>query len=107
MSLKEPTKAPSKRAPRKAKSHLDEVHEAELLVENLELTRTELRTRARKTLGVDGSDASVSMSSSLKEHGVTLYPVGALGLLAIVDQFQGQAFTVLTPEMARSLGLSL
>ena len=34
-----------------------------------------------------------------------MYPLVALGLLAIVDQFQGYAFSVLTPEISRALGI--
>ena len=43
----------------------------------------------------------------LREHGLTVYPVVALGLLGIVDNFQAAAFTLLTPEISRALGLSL
>ncbi|MHB8671385.1 MAG: MFS transporter [Acidimicrobiales bacterium] len=47
------------------------------------------------------------MGPELARYGITLYPVCALGVLGIVDSFQSYAFTVLTPEVSRALGLSL
>ncbi len=69
--------------------------------------RAERRVAARAALGVSGSSESVPLGPVLRENGLTVYPMVALGLLAIVDSFQGFAFTVLTPEISRALGLSL
>ena len=68
--------------------------------------------QARRTLGfgVDLADAKrsdVPVRKALKESGSSLYPVTALGALGVVDSFQSYAFTVLTPTMMHSLGLSL
>ncbi len=65
------------------------------------------RAAARVTLGVSGEQKSEPIGPVLREHGLTVYPMVALGLLAIVDSFQAFAFTVLTPEISRALGLSL
>lgn len=63
--------------------------------------------RARASLGITGEENAPPLLATLRSHGVGWYPVLALGALAIVDQFQGYAFTVLTPDVSRSLGLSL
>ena len=70
-------------------------------------TKSARRTSARATLGVSGSRDTTPLKPILREHGLTLYPMVALGLLGIVDTFQGYAFSVLTPEISRALGLSL
>jgi ABC-type branched-subunit amino acid transport system ATPase component/sugar phosphate permease len=70
-------------------------------------TRAGRRTAARATLGVTGTADTEPLRPVLKEYGVTTYPLVAIGLLAIVDNFQATAFTVLTPEISRALGLSL
>jgi len=43
----------------------------------------------------------------LRAANVSFYPAAALGVLGIVDTFQSYAFTVLTPDISHSLGLSL
>jgi ABC-type branched-subunit amino acid transport system ATPase component/sugar phosphate permease len=70
-------------------------------------TRAGRRTAARATLGVTGTADTEPLRPVLREYGVTTYPLVAIGLLAIVDNFQATAFTVLTPEISRALGLSL
>ncbi|MCW2779369.1 MAG: transporter [Frankiales bacterium] len=65
------------------------------------------RSAARATLGMSQAEKSEPLRPVLREHGVSLYPMVALGLLAITDLFQSEAFTILTPEVSRALGLSL
>ena len=65
------------------------------------------RDAARRTLGVSGTDEKIPLRPILREHRLTIYPMVALGVLGIVDSFQGYAFSVLTPEISRTLGLSL
>jgi ABC-type branched-subunit amino acid transport system ATPase component/MFS family permease len=67
------------------------------------------RSAARSTLGVTGDvdEQTEPLLPILKEHGLTVYPMVALGLLAVVDTFQAYAFTVLVPEISRGLGISL
>jgi ABC-type branched-subunit amino acid transport system ATPase component/sugar phosphate permease len=65
------------------------------------------RAAARATLGVSGASESPPLRPILHEHRLTVYPMVALGLLGVVDTFQGYAFSVLTPEISRALGLSL
>ena len=69
--------------------------------------KADRRAAARATLGVTGHQESEPMRPVLKAHGLTVYPLVALGLLSIVDIFQTQAFTILTPEISRALGVSL
>ena len=75
-------------------------------VAEVEQAREELRTEARERVGVTGAGSgAVPLRQVLQRPGVTPYPLVALGLLAIVDTFQGYAFTVLVPEISASLGV--
>jgi ABC-type branched-subunit amino acid transport system ATPase component/sugar phosphate permease len=65
------------------------------------------RLAARATLGISGRPQSEPLLPVLRQHGLTLYPLVALGLLSIANIFQGEAFTIMTPEISRSLGLSV
>ena len=77
------------------------------LIDEVVHTRDELREQARRTLGVGTESDAPPLRTMLRDHGLTIYPLAALGVLGIVDLFQTYAFTVLTPEISRSLGLSL
>jgi ABC-type branched-subunit amino acid transport system ATPase component/MFS family permease len=76
------------------------------LIDEVEQARDALRDAARRTLGV-GESESPPLRSVLREHRLTVYPLAALGALGIADQFQSYAFTVLTPDISRALGLSI
>jgi ABC-type branched-subunit amino acid transport system ATPase component/sugar phosphate permease len=65
------------------------------------------RAAARAVLGVSGVRDTEPLRPILREYKLTVYPMVALGLLGIVDTFQAYAFSVLTPEISRALGLSL
>jgi ABC-type branched-subunit amino acid transport system ATPase component/MFS family permease len=73
-----------------------------------EQERAELRSSARAALGISGDDAGPvgSLRKTLKQVGVGWYPLLALGVLVVVDQFQATGFAIMGPEVARSLGLS-
>jgi ABC-type branched-subunit amino acid transport system ATPase component/sugar phosphate permease len=73
----------------------------------IEHTREALRDAARAKLGVVGDDNTSSFRDVCRRYGLSYYPVVALGLLFITDTFQGYAFTVLTPEISRTLGISV
>jgi ABC-type branched-subunit amino acid transport system ATPase component/sugar phosphate permease len=89
-------------------AHLARVHEAERLVDEVSATREQLRDQARRTLGVTGDNTgSPPLREALRPHGVTIYPLSVLGLLLVVDQFQGYGFNVLRPEISRSLGIGI
>ena len=78
------------------------------VVDELEQARRDLHARARERLGVHGSgdgQEPIALRELLRRPGVSAYPLFALGLLAIVDTFQGYAFTVLAPEISASLGV--
>ncbi|MCU1602282.1 MAG: ABC-type branched-chain amino acid transport system, ATPase component, partial [Frankiales bacterium] len=62
---------------------------------------------ARETLGITGRQESPALRPVLKEHGLSIYPLTAIGALGVVDIFQAQAFNILTPEVSRALGLGL
>jgi hypothetical protein len=75
------------------------------LVERVETTREQLRSQARTRLGVTGGDEKPRpLRDVLGEHRLSLYPLGALGVLSIVDTFQTYAFRVLAPEVSATLG---
>ncbi|TAL21921.1 MAG: MFS transporter, partial [Frankiales bacterium] len=69
--------------------------------------RERLRGEARELLGVTGEQEAPKLRTVLKDADVGYYPLAALGALSIVDSLQGYAFTVLTPEISRSLGIGL
>ena len=76
------------------------------VVVEVERAREALRDDARRTLGVTGdATAPPTLRETLARHGLGIYPLVALGLLGIVDQFQTYAFAVLTPEISRALGV--
>ena len=89
-------------------AHLKKVHEGEALVDEIASDRERMRAEARRTLGVAGEDGEEPppLRQAARESGASLYPLGALGLLSIVDTLGANAFTVLTPEIARTLGIS-
>ncbi|MGH2806757.1 MAG: ATP-binding protein [Actinomycetota bacterium] len=70
--------------------------------------RAELRRSARAALGIAGEDdaSPPPLRATLKAKDVGWYPLLALGVLVIVDQFQAYGFQILGPDIARSLGLS-
>jgi len=82
-------------------------HPAVVDVEDLVAERARLRGEARELLGVTGEGTAPKLRTVLKENEVGYYPLAALGTLSIVDSLQGYAFTVLTPEISRSLGIGL
>ena len=91
------------------REHIARVHESEALVDGIAETRERLRDDARRTLGVtgEGGDDPPPLRQALSESGASIYPLTALGALSIVDTFQGYAFTVLTPEISSTLGISV
>jgi ABC-type branched-subunit amino acid transport system ATPase component/MFS family permease len=79
----------------------------EASLEDIESTRDALHAEARRTLGVVGDDHTPSFRSLVRKYHLSYYPVIALGLLFVTDSFQTYAFTVLTPEISRTLGVSI
>jgi ABC-type branched-subunit amino acid transport system ATPase component/predicted MFS family arabinose efflux permease len=108
MSAKKPAAKRVRRKPRGVTRPLAWKSVAELeAVEKLERTREDLRTDARNRLGVTGSDEKAPpLLQVLRERQVSAYPLIALGVLSIVDTFQGYAFRVLAPDLSASLGIS-
>ena len=87
---------------------LTQARAAERLVDEVGQTKERLRDQARATLGVTGDDSEPpALREAIRPYGVTTYPLFVIGLLAIVDTFQGYAFRVLTPEISRTLGIGL
>src|SRR3954463_1064939 len=76
-------------------------------VQDIERTREALRDEARVTLGVVGDGQTPPFRSVVREYGLSYYPIIALGLLYMTDSFQAYAFTVLSPEISRSLGIAV
>src|SRR2546423_126745 len=76
-------------------------------VEAIEDTRDSLRRLVRSTIGFDETaNDSLPLAEGIHRSGMGWYPLIALGLLVIVDQFQSFGFTVLGPEIADALGLN-
>jgi ABC-type branched-subunit amino acid transport system ATPase component/sugar phosphate permease len=94
----------AKRAPRPRKKPPIEGIKA---VEDIEQTRETLREEARIKLGVVGDEKTSSFRDVVRRYNLSYYPLIALGLLATSDLFQTYAFTVLTPEISRTLGISI
>ena len=86
---------------------MTELLDAPTILDADQAARAARRATARQTLGVTGHEESEPLRPVLKRFGLTPYTVTALGLLSIVDTFQGQAFTIVTPEISRALGLGL
>ena len=84
------------------------VKEADAALEVVEQERDQLRGAARAALGITGDTHSKPppLRRTLKESGAGWYPLLALGVLVVVDNFQGHAFSILGPDVARSLGMS-
>ncbi|MDQ1712088.1 MAG: branched-chain amino acid transport system ATP-binding protein livF [Frankiaceae bacterium] len=77
-------------------------------VEEITAERERLRDDARRLLGVAGDGGRPPrLRALLRDNRVSVYPLAALGTLAVVDTFQAYAFTVLTPEISRSLGIGV
>src|SRR4051794_17416439 len=76
-------------------------------IRDIEATRDALRDTARTTLGVAGDEQTLPFRALVRRHGLSYYPIVALGLLYITDSFQAYAFTVLTPDISRTLGISV
>jgi len=79
----------------------------------LEHEQVALRERARQILGVHAAAGATTADgaperflAALRRTGASRYPVLALGLLVVVDEFQGVILTQLAPEISRSLGMS-
>jgi len=73
---------------------------------------TEVESRGRRhgaegraAMGVTGATHVEGFWAELRRHRLTLYPVIALGLLGIVDQFQLNAYIIQGPEISRGIGM--
>jgi ABC-type branched-subunit amino acid transport system ATPase component/MFS family permease len=77
------------------------------LVEEIEHTADQVRERARSELGVTGGMETEPLLRVLREENVSIYPLAALSSLALVNFFFAYGFDVVSPDVSRSLGLSL
>jgi ABC-type branched-subunit amino acid transport system ATPase component len=81
-------------------------HEAQASLDDLDATREQLRSTALRTLGVSHTpEHTPPLRRTLRRYQLGIYPLAALGVLAIVHQFAGYAFGVLAPEIGRTLGV--
>lgn len=80
--------------------------ERDALIEDIEATRDELRAKARAAVGVTGVEEAPLLREAIARSGVGWYPMVALGLLVVVDEFQSNALLILGPEVSAALGLS-
>ena len=79
---------------------------ADASVADIERGREELRDAAREAIGVTGREDSPRLRDAMRTAGAGWYPMVALGLLVLVDEFQGYAIAVLGPEITAGLGIS-
>lgn len=98
-------KKKTKTSSREPRDQFKKIKEAEEMVSRVEETREQMRAEARSRMGFTGSEETEPLRKNLKATGASWYPLVALGLLVIVDQFQGFGFFVLGPEISRSLGI--
>src|SRR5262245_43020707 len=100
------TAKPKAKAPRKTTRRPTTKVVSVKAVEDIESASDDVRATARAALGITGKDEKIRLREGMKTAGVGWYPLLALGLLLIVDQFQGYAFFVLGPEISDGLGIS-
>ena len=81
---------------------VEEAREAAL--DEVEAATSRLRDAGRAALGISGEATPEPFFAALRRHRLSLYALVALGLLAIVDQFQSTAVYILGPEISRTLG---
>jgi ABC-type branched-subunit amino acid transport system ATPase component/sugar phosphate permease len=73
----------------------------------LALRQEKLRAMSRQILGIRGGIGEpAKLRGIVSSSGVGWYPLVALGMLVVVDEFQSYGFAVLGPEISRSLGVS-
>lgn len=75
-------------------------------LEQVEEREKLLASSGRAAMGVTGDARTERFWSELRRHHVGLYPLLALGLLVIVDQFQLTAYVIQGPEISRALGVA-
>ena len=93
--------------PAAADAELAKIRAAEQAVADVERSRDELRVQSREAIGVTGETGAMPpLRATLRKHGLSLYPLTALGLLSIVDTFHSYAFAVVVPEVSAALGVS-
>lgn len=79
----------------------------EELVDELAQAAQRVRDQARAELGVTGEEEAEPLRKVLREEGVSIYPLAALTVLGMMNILFLYAFAVLTPDIGRSLGLSV
>ena len=85
----------------------DAKREADLLVEDIADTKRKVHEEALAKLGVLGDAKTESIRTLFHRYNLSYYPLMALGLLYVADTYQSFAFTVLTPEISRALGVGI
>ena len=76
-------------------------------VDQIEQAAQRVRDRARADLGVTGEAEAEPLRKVLREEGISIYPLAALTMLGMMNILFLYAFAVLTPDIGRSLGLSV
>ena len=101
-------RAPAKRKPPPRRRVAAEKVRAEerKAVEDVEAARERLRDVGGRALGVTGVTGAPPLREGILRSGVGWYPLIALGLLVVVDEFQSFGYFVLGPEIADGLGIS-
>ncbi len=77
------------------------------LVDDIEQAAVSIRNAARAEIGITGSSRTEPLRQVLREEHASVYPMIALSALAMVNYFQGYALSVLSPDIARGLGVGI
>ena len=97
---------PTKVTSDQSEAHIAKIRQAEQLVDQVELGRERLRDSARAAIGVTGSAGAPPLREAIRKTGTGWYTLLVLGILVVVDEFQGFALLVLGPEISDALGIS-
>lgn len=84
----------------------DEPSDVTAAAEHVQSTSERLLRKGRAAAGVTGEDRTEPLRVVLRTHGIGMYPLIALGLLAFVDSLQGAGMGILGPDISRTLGIS-
>ena len=76
-------------------------------VDQVVATREQLREVARRQLGVTGEETAEPFRAVARRYQLAYYPLFAICLLEVVDRLQDYGFSVLAPDISRTLGISL
>jgi ABC-type branched-subunit amino acid transport system ATPase component/predicted MFS family arabinose efflux permease len=76
------------------------------VIDPSESSHEALRSTGRAAMGVTGEEVEESLANAVRRSRAGWYPLLALGLLAVIDTFQLNAYVTLGPDISQTLGIS-